>query len=155
MKKIVLPLLLLTSLKAVSGVMFSTPYLSFINLILSSEDYKGKEVKVSGYFMNTGEGNFLCMTMEACYTRSKERIRVRDLDDEKASKIDKCHVSLEGKYLPLDSTAQGHWPIIGFIDVTKDYSYSFINGYESVNSACGIYEEFKKLKYPHIDEEKL
>jgi len=125
----------------------NTPYLSFINLITAPESYNSKTIKLSGYFLNTDEGAYLCMTMESCYTRSKERIRVRGFNELSINKTNKCHIQLSGKFISLDLENQSHWPMIGFLDVPDRYSISYNDGYEIVNENCELYKEYSKYKY--------
>lgn len=144
MIKIVIILMLLFSYKSSAG---TTPYLSFINLITSPESYNSKRVKLSGYFLNTDEGAYLCMTMETCYTRGKERVRVRGVSELNIKKANRCHIQLSGNFISLVLKDQSHWPLSGYLDVSDDYSISYNDGYEIINEKCEIYNEYSKYKY--------
>ena len=125
----------------------SLPHLSFVNLIINPEAYNSEEILLSGYFLKTDEGAYLCMSMEACYTRAKERLRVRGLSEKNITKANKCHIGLIGKFIAIDLGDQGHWPISGFLDVSDRYLTSYHEGYQVVNEECEIFKELKKYKY--------
>lgn len=144
MIKMVIMLLLLLPYKSSAS---STPYLSFFNLITSPESYNSEEVKLSGYFLYTDEGGYLCMTMETCYTRGKERVKVKGLSELNIKEVNKCHIQLSGKFTSLILEDQSHWPLSGYLDVPNRYSISYNNGYEIVNESCEIYNEYSKYKY--------
>ncbi|MEM5549810.1 hypothetical protein WNY63_03540 [Pseudoalteromonas neustonica] len=148
MKIVIFFIILVVSFNVFSDMKISTPYVSIINLISSPDEYNKVEIKVAGYFLKTEEGNFLCLNMASCFSRGKERISIRGLSDLDVLKINNCHIGLTGKYLSLNKAAQGHWPLIGFMDVTREYSMSFYDGYEIVNNSCELFNQFQKIKYP-------
>jgi hypothetical protein len=148
MKVLILILIVITHFKVLSTVIYSTPYVSFFNLINKPAEYNEKEIHLNGYFLKTEEGNYLCMNMEACLTRGEERVRVRGIPEDNESDINKCHIGLTGKYISLNQKENGHWPFMGFIDVKTKYTTSFLNGYEAINDSCEIYRRLKEIKYP-------